>query len=58
MTPHWPIVGFAIVSADDRIADAGGAMPDALRNEADWQRFQAELDASALTVLGRLGLAI
>lgn len=49
------IVGFAIVSADDRIADAAGAMPDALKNDADWTRFQAELDASAVTVLGRLG---
>lgn len=49
------IVGFAIVSADDRIADAAGGMPDALKNDADWARFQAELDASAVTVLGRLG---
>ena len=49
------IVGFAIVSADDRIADAAGNMPLALRNDADWSRFQAELDASAVTVLGRLG---
>lgn len=55
MSDRWPIVGFAIVSADDRIADAAGGMPEALRNEADWQRFQAELDASAVTVLGRLG---
>jgi hypothetical protein len=49
------IVGFAIVSTDDRIADAAGAMPQALKNDADWTRFQAELDASAVTVLGRLG---
>lgn len=55
MSIRWPIIGFAIVSADDRIADAAGAMPEALRNDADWQRFQAELDASAVTVLGRLG---
>lgn len=49
------IVGFAIVSVDDRIADASGDMPSALKNDADWIRFQAELDASAVTVLGRLG---
>jgi hypothetical protein len=49
------IHGFAIVSQDDRIADAGGATPDALRNDADWAYFQAELDRAALTVLGRLG---
>ncbi len=55
MQTRWIIAGFAIVSADDRIADAAGAMPDALKNEADWVRFQAELDASAVTVLGRLG---
>jgi hypothetical protein len=47
--------GYAIVSDDDRIADASGAMPDVLRNDADWAYFQAELDRSALTVLGRLG---
>jgi dihydrofolate reductase len=49
------IHGYAIVSADDRIADAGGATPQALRNEADWAYFQAELDLAAVTVLGRLG---
>ena len=47
--------GHAIVSADGMIADAGGEMPKALRNETDWQRFQAALDASALVVLGRRG---
>src|SRR3712207_721695 len=49
------IHGYAIVSDDDRIADASGRTPDALRNEADWAYFQAELDLSALLVLGRLG---
>jgi hypothetical protein len=49
------IHGYAIVSADDRIADSSGRMPEALRNEADWARFQAALDAAVLTVLGRLG---
>ncbi|UVF21373.1 hypothetical protein HPT29_009715 [Microvirga terrae] len=49
------IHGYAIVSDNDCIADASGRTPDALRNEADWAYFQAELNASALTVLGRLG---
>jgi dihydrofolate reductase len=47
--------GHAIVSADGMIADATGAMPPELRNDADWQSFQAALDRSALVVLGRLG---
>jgi hypothetical protein len=37
------------------IADAAGEMPPALRNEADWQGFQAALDRSVLVVLGRRG---
>jgi hypothetical protein len=49
------IHGYAIVSQDDRIADAAGETPRALRNEADWAYFQSELDRAALTVLGRLG---
>lgn len=49
------IHGYAIVSDDDRIADAEGRMPETLRSEADWAYFQAELDRSAATVLGRLG---
>lgn len=47
--------GYAIVSRDDRIADAEGRMPAVLRNEADWRYFQAGLDAADLVVLGRLG---
>ena len=47
------LIGHAIVSADDRIADAAGVYPDALRNEADWALFQAALDAADLTLLGR-----
>ena len=37
------------------IADRDRRMPAALRNDKDWQRFQAALDAAALVVLGRLG---
>ncbi len=49
------IHGYAIVSDNDRIADASGQTPDVLRNDADWAYFQAELNTSAVTVLGRLG---
>lgn len=49
------IDGHAIVSAQGRYADSQGNMPEALRFEADWQRFQAALDHAALTVLGRKG---
>jgi len=49
------IHGYAIVSDDDRIADAHGDMPGVLRNDADWAYFQSELDRCALVVLGRLG---
>ena len=47
--------GHAIVSADDRIADDTGQTPKGLRVAADWARFQAALDRSAVTVLGRFG---
>ncbi|MEE1658209.1 hypothetical protein VB618_18580 [Microvirga sp. CF3062] len=49
------IHGYAIVSDNDCIADASGRTPEMLRNEADWVYFQAELNKSAVTVLGRLG---
>src|SRR4051812_36675988 len=48
------IHGYAIVSDNDCIADASGQTPDMLRNEADWAYFQAELNRSTVTVLGRL----
>lgn len=54
MIDGYSIEGHAIVSADDRIADASGETPAVLRNEADWQRFQAALDRAVVTALGRL----
>lgn len=51
--PVFHVHGYAIVSDDDRIADAEGRFPEALKNEADWAYFQASLDASDLTLLGR-----
>ena len=53
--PKIEIHGYAIVSDNDCIADAAGRTPDILRNDADWAYFQAELNRSAVTVLGRLG---
>ena len=53
--PQVEIHGYAIVSDNDCIADASGHTPEVLRNEADWAYFQAELNKSAVTVLGRLG---
>jgi hypothetical protein len=51
----WRVHCHAIVSADDMIAAADGSMPQGLRNEADWARFQAALDEAGLVVTGRLG---
>ena len=52
---HYVFHGHAIVSADDRIADASGLTPPSLRITADWDRFQAALDRAVVTVIGRLG---
>lgn len=49
----WSIHLYAILSADDCIADADGNMPKSLMNEADWAYFQSELNSCALIVLGR-----
>ena len=48
------IDGYALVSRDDHIADASGAMPASLRNDADWAYFQAGLDRADWVALGRL----
>lgn len=55
MNSKVELIGLAIVSADDCIADARGEMPDGLRNDADWAHFQHELDRADLTLLGRIG---
>jgi hypothetical protein len=55
MPARIEIHGHAIVSDDDRISGPDGATPAALRNEADWRRFQDELDKADVIVLGRLG---
>lgn len=45
--------GYAIVSDDGMIADATGTMPAALKNDADWAYFQAQLDLCQLVMVGR-----
>src|SRR4249920_458681 len=55
MIGPYTIRGYAIVSADDRIAGPDGRMPPELYSDADWALFQAALDRSVVTVLGRLG---
>lgn len=47
------IEGYVIVSADGKLADANGEMPDSIRNEADQRYFQDGLDHAAAVVHGR-----
>jgi dihydrofolate reductase len=47
------IEGYVIVSADGMIADAQGAMPASIHNDADQRVFQAGLDQAAVIVHGR-----
>ncbi|MGD9738563.1 MAG: hypothetical protein AB7O56_05930 [Bauldia sp.] len=53
MLGNYHFEGHALVSADDRIADAGGVKPAALNHPADWARFQGELGKAAVIVIGR-----
>jgi hypothetical protein len=55
LSPEIQVHGYAIVSNDDRIADSSGKTPQSLRNDADWDYFQRELDRADLVALGRLG---
>jgi hypothetical protein len=48
------IHGYAIVSDDDRIADAGGLIPPAMRNDKDWEQYQRALASSDLVVFARV----
>jgi hypothetical protein len=54
-SPVVQIHGYAIVSDDDGIAGSDGRTPKSLSNDADWARFQSELDRADLVALGRLG---
>src|SRR4051794_15655052 len=53
--PAYPnrIEGYAIVSADDMIADHDGNMPDGLKNDLDQRIFDRALDGVDLVVHGR-----
>ena len=53
MSSAYRIVGYAIASADGMIADADGVMPDSLKNEADHQFLDRELDHVEALVHGR-----
>lgn len=53
LTGALRIEGYAVVSEDDRIADVAGDMPPSLKSDAEWDFFQAGLDAADVTVLGR-----
>jgi len=53
MIGNHRVEGYAIVSADGMIADAGGDMPPSIRNDADQRFLQAELDRAAVVVHGR-----
>jgi hypothetical protein len=48
------IHGYAIVSDDDMIADATDQVPPSLRNEKDWEQYQAAQARSALVVFARI----
>jgi hypothetical protein len=54
--PKRPIEihGYAIVSDDDKIADADGLIPPPLRNDKDWEQYQAALARSDLVVFARV----
>lgn len=47
------IEGYAVVCENDCIADADGQMPGTLKSEAEWDFFQAGLDAADVIVLGK-----
>jgi dihydrofolate reductase len=49
----YELRAYAIVSDDGMIADAAGAMPEQLKNDADWAHFQAELALAQLVLIGR-----
>jgi hypothetical protein len=52
--PRIEIHGYAIVSDDNNIADAKGEIPLSLRNDKDWEQYQAALANSDLVVFARV----
>jgi len=53
MPGRLDITGYAIVSDDDRIADAHDLTPPSLRNEKDWELYQRALALAGLVVFAR-----
>lgn len=53
MESNLRVEGYVVVCDDDKLCDANGEMPDALKNDAEWAFFQAGLDAADVCVLGR-----
>ena len=53
MTAIHQIEGYAIVSQDGMLADANRVMPESLKFKADYEFFEAALDAVDLVVHGR-----
>ncbi len=47
------IEAYVVVSDDDMLADHNGKLPAALKNDAEWAFFQAGLNRSDVTILGR-----
>ena len=45
--------GYAVISEDNYIADAAGHMPQALKNQAEWDFFQNQLNQYDVIILGR-----
>jgi len=47
------VEAYVVVSDDDMLADHNGKLPEALKNDAEWAFFQAGLNRSDVTILGR-----
>ena len=53
MSGNLDIMGYAIVSDDDKIAGADGMTPVSLRNEKDWELYQQAQELANLVVFAR-----
>ena len=53
MSGNLDVTGYAIVSDDDKIADADGMTPTSLRNEKDWELYQRAQELADLVVFAR-----
>jgi hypothetical protein len=53
MPGRLDITGYAIVSDDDKIADADGLTPASLRNPKDWELYQRAQELANVVVFAR-----